>query len=56
MGPFVVIARIGEVAYHLDLKGQFTRIHPAFYVSLLHRFVAGGNRIKPPEQIEVKDI
>ena len=55
MGPFLVTARIGEVAYHLDLKGQFTRVHPVFHVSLLRRFVASGDGIKPPEPIEVED-
>ena len=55
MCPFVVTAHIGEVAYRLDLKDRFTRIHPVFYVSSLRRFVAGGNGIKPPEPIEVED-
>ena len=55
MGPFLITACIGEVAYHLDLKGQFTHVNPVFNVSLPHRFVAGGNRIKPPELIEVKE-
>ena len=55
MGLFLVTARIGEVAYHLDLKGQFTHVHPVFHMSLLHRFVAGGNAIEPPEPIEVED-
>ena len=55
MGPFLVTARIGEVAYHLDLKGRFTHVHPVFHVSLLRRFVAGSNGIEPPEPIEVND-
>ena len=55
MGPFVVTAHIGEVAYRLDLKSQFTCVQPIFHVSLLSRFVAGGNGIEPPELIEVKD-
>ena len=55
MGPFLVTARIGEVAYHLDLKGQFTCVHPIFHVSLLCRFVAGSNGIEHPAPIEVKD-
>ena len=59
MGPFLVTARIGKVAYRLDLKGRFTRVHPVFHVSLLHRFIAGGDGtpliIEPPEPIEVKD-
>ena len=55
MGPFVVTARIGEVAYRLDLKAGFTHVHPIFHVSLLRRFVACGNKIEPPELFEVKD-
>ena len=55
VGPFLVIACIGEVAYHLDLKGRFTHVHLVFHVSLLHRFVAGGDGIEPPEPIEIKD-
>ena len=55
MGPFLVTACIGEVAYHLDLKGRLTRVHPVFHVSLLRRFVAGGDGVEPPEPIEVED-
>ena len=55
VGPFIVIACIGEVAYHLDLKRQFTHIHPVFYISLLRRFVTSSNGIELPEPIEVKD-
>ena len=55
MGPFLVTARIGEVAYCLDLKGRFTHIHPVFHVSLLCRFVASSDGIEPPEAIEVKE-
>ena len=55
MGPFVVTARIGAVAYRLDLKDQSTRVHPVFHVTLLHRFVASHDGIEHPEPIEVKD-
>ena len=55
MGPSIVTARIGEVAYHLDLKGWFKHIHPVFYVGLLRRFVVDGDRIGPPEPIELED-
>ena len=54
MGLFLVTARIGKVAYRLDLKDQITRVHPAFHVSLLRRFVAIGDGIEPPEPSEVK--
>ena len=55
MGPFLVTARIGEVAYCLDLNGRFTHVYPVFYMSLLCRFVASGDGIEPAEPIEVDD-
>ena len=55
MGPFVVTACIGEVAYRLDLKGQFTHVHPAFHMSLVRRFVAISNGTEPSEPIEVEN-
>ena len=55
MGPFLITARIGEVAYRLDLKGRFTRVHLIFHMSLLRRFVAGSDGIELAEPIEVKD-
>ena len=55
MGLIVATTCIGSVAYCLDLKGQFTRIHPVFYVSFLRRFVASSNEIEPNEAIEVED-
>ena len=53
MGLFVITPRIGKVAYHLDLKGRFTCVHPVFHVSLLRKFVAGSDGIVPLEPIEV---
>ena len=55
MGPFVITARIGKVAYCLDLKGRFTCVHHVFYVSLLLRFIASSDGKKPPELIEVEN-
>ena len=55
MGPLLVTAHIGEVAYCLDLEARFIRVYPVFHVSLLRRFVVGSNGIEPPEPIEVED-
>ena len=54
MGLFIVTDHIGEVAYCLYLDGRFIRVYPVFHMSLLYRFVASGNRIKPPQPIKVK--
>ncbi|GJU63127.1 putative nucleotidyltransferase, ribonuclease H [Tanacetum coccineum] len=45
-GPFLVVERVGKVAYRLDLQDE-TQIHPVFHVSLLK--LAGGapNKVIP---------
>ena len=53
VGPFRVLARIGETAYRLDMSGRFARVHPVFHVSLLRPHSAGGSTPAPPEPVEV---
>ena len=37
VGPFLVIARVGRVAYHLRLPPQLSGLHPVFHVSMLRK-------------------
>ena len=46
IGPFKVLARIGEVAHRLELPVHL-KIHNVFHVSLLRRFVPGKSSIPP---------
>ena len=41
MGPFTISARVGELAYKLELP-KMMRMHPVFHVSRLKAYVEGG--------------
>ena len=53
VGPFRVVARVGPLAYRLDMSGRFDRVHPVFHVSLLKSHTAGGSSAGPPEPVEI---
>ena len=54
IGPFPITAKMGTLAYQLHLPIQLKRYHNVFHVSLLQKFVPGGN-IQPPPLPEVID-
>ena len=39
VGPFPIIARIGKLAYRLDLPESMRRVHNVFHVSMLRNFL-----------------
>ena len=39
IGPFRIVARVGKVAYRLELPEELSRIHNTFYVSQLRKCV-----------------
>lgn len=42
IGPFPIVARVGEVAYKLQLPSTMSRVHPVFHVSKLAKFRDGA--------------
>jgi transposase InsO family protein len=38
IGPFVILKRIGKLAYELELSQDMPKVHPVFHVSLLRPF------------------
>ena len=55
IGPFKVIARVGEVAYRLELPEELSSIHPTFHVSYLRKCLADETSHVPYDEIEVDD-
>ena len=51
IGPYVIIARVGALAYRLQLLGSMAGVHLVFHVSMLRKY------LKDPEQrIEAESV
>ncbi|KAD3066666.1 hypothetical protein E3N88_34546 [Mikania micrantha] len=53
IGPFQIKARVGKVAYRLDLPEELNGIHPTFHVSHLRKCLADEQAHVPLDDIEV---
>ncbi|GKG17917.1 hypothetical protein Tco_0372215, partial [Tanacetum coccineum] len=53
--PFKVIAKVGKVAYRLELPQKFIRVHHTFHVSNLKKCYADKPLVIPLEGIHVDD-
>ncbi|KAK6164693.1 hypothetical protein DH2020_001557 [Rehmannia glutinosa] len=45
IGPFEILARVGDLAYRLALQPQFTSVHNVFHVSMLRKYVHNPSHI-----------
>ncbi|GJX85120.1 hypothetical protein Tco_0335894 [Tanacetum coccineum] len=55
VGPFKVLAKVGKVAYRLELPQEFSRVHHTFHVSNLKKCYADEPLAMPLEGIHVDD-
>ncbi|KAJ9541895.1 LOW QUALITY PROTEIN: hypothetical protein OSB04_028401, partial [Centaurea solstitialis] len=55
IGPFKVIARVGKVAYRLELPPKLSQIHNTFHVSQLRKCLADESAHIPIDDIQVDE-
>nr|GEV95215.1 putative reverse transcriptase domain-containing protein [Tanacetum cinerariifolium] len=55
IGPFKIIAKVGTVAYHLELSKQLSRVYSTFHVSKLKKCMADEPLVIPLDEIQVGD-
>nr|GFA57034.1 putative reverse transcriptase domain-containing protein [Tanacetum cinerariifolium] len=55
IGPFKISARVGTVAYRLELPGQLSRVHSTFHISKLKKCMADEPLAIPLDEIQVDD-
>jgi hypothetical protein len=39
IGPYLITARVGSLAYHLQLPESMAGVHPVFHVSMLRKYI-----------------
>ncbi|GJS56690.1 putative reverse transcriptase domain-containing protein [Tanacetum coccineum] len=55
IGPFKIIAKVGTVAYRLELPEQLSRVHSTFHVSKLKKCMTEEPLSIPLDEIQVDD-
>ncbi|GJZ46089.1 reverse transcriptase domain-containing protein [Tanacetum coccineum] len=55
IGPFKILARVGPMAYTLELPEELKGIHSTFHVSNLKKCLAEGEIVVPMDEIQLDD-
>ncbi|XP_074297727.1 uncharacterized protein LOC141628488 [Silene latifolia] len=55
IGPYEILARVGEVAYWLTLPPSLDRVHNVVHVSQLRKYVSDSSHVLEVENIELDE-
>nr|GEV46394.1 putative reverse transcriptase domain, ribonuclease H-like domain, aspartic peptidase domain protein [Tanacetum cinerariifolium] len=55
IGPFKISARVGTVAYRVELPEQLSRVYSTFHISKLKKYMADEPLAIPLDEIQVDD-
>ncbi|GJS88492.1 hypothetical protein Tco_0771128 [Tanacetum coccineum] len=55
VGPFKIIAKVGTIAYHLELIEQLSRVHSTFHVLNLKKCLTDETLAIPLDEIQIDD-
>ena len=55
IGPYEIIARVGPVAYRLDLPLELSKVHNVFHVSMLRKYIPDPSHVLRDQPVELKD-
>ncbi|GJV68966.1 putative reverse transcriptase domain-containing protein [Tanacetum coccineum] len=55
IGPFKILAKVGTVAYRLELLEQLSRVHSTFHVSNLKKCLSDEALVIPLDEIQIDD-
>ncbi|GJU02265.1 putative reverse transcriptase domain-containing protein [Tanacetum coccineum] len=55
IGPFKILARVGLVAYTLELLEELKGVHSTFHVSNLKKCLSAGDIVVPMDEIQLDD-
>ena len=55
IGLYEIIARVGLVAYRLDLPPELSKVHNVFHVSMLRKYIPDPSHVLRDQPVELKD-
>ena len=53
--PYEIIARVGPIAYRLDLPPELSKVHNVFHVSMLRMYIPDPSHVLKDQPEELKD-